>query len=114
MEKTERDVRNTKQKQTEFILTSLCPGSLTPPSFAKKVFSSLHSLRRFRKIFPSGVKAKLIQSLVLPLVDYCDVVYCGLSDGNSVRLQKVFNNCVRYIFNSKPADHITPLLKDLS
>lgn len=80
----------------------------------KKIFSILHYLNKLKYLLPVSVKAKLIQSLVIPVVDYCDVVFAGLSVKNSNRIQKVFNTCVRFIFNSKRRDHITPLLKQLS
>jgi hypothetical protein len=63
----------------------------------KKVFRILHPLKRLKYILPTTVKAGLVQSLVFPVVDYCDMVFAGLSNKNSNRLQKVFNNCARFI-----------------
>lgn len=37
----------------------------------KKVFYSLHTLSKFRNVFPIYLKKKLIESLILPIFDYC-------------------------------------------
>ena len=55
-----------------------------------------------------------MQSLILPIVDYCDVLYDSFSLTNSTRLQRVFNNCLRFIFNCNRRQHVTPMLKQLS
>lgn len=42
----------------------------------KRVYYSLHTLSRFRKVFPKELKKRLIiETLVLPLFDYCDEVH---------------------------------------
>ena len=79
----------------------------------KKVFYSLHSLNRMKNILPTEVKRILVQSLIMPILDYADVVYKSCSESHSKRLQYAHNSCVRFIFNLKKRDHITPVLKQI-
>ena len=79
----------------------------------KKTFFSLHSLQRFKNLFPPKVKQNLVQSLIMPIIDYGDVVYNNCSDSDARRLQYAQNCCVRFIFNLRRRDHITPFYKQL-
>ncbi|KAJ4444983.1 hypothetical protein ANN_06782 [Periplaneta americana] len=80
----------------------------------KKTFSILHSLKRLKNLFPSKLKQILIQTLVMPYFDYCDVLYSDLSVELSLRLQRVHNACVRFIFNSRRYDHVSEYFLQLS
>lgn len=80
----------------------------------KQVFFSLHSLNRFRNIFPIELKKKLIQNLVLPIYDYGDILYNACSETDKKRLQYSLNCCVRFIFRVKKSEHVTPLYKQLN
>lgn len=80
----------------------------------KKTFSILHSLKRLKNFFPSKLKQILIQTLVMPYFDYCDVLYSDLSVELSMRLQRVHNACVRFIFNSRRYDHVSEYFFQLS
>uniref|UniRef100_A0A8D8MH79 Uncharacterized protein n=1 Tax=Cacopsylla melanoneura TaxID=428564 RepID=A0A8D8MH79_9HEMI len=51
----------------------------------KRVCYSLHTLSRFRKVFPKELKKRLIEALVFPIFDYCDVVYSPNLKVNLIR-----------------------------
>jgi Reverse transcriptase (RNA-dependent DNA polymerase)/Endonuclease-reverse transcriptase len=83
-------------------------------SVCQKVFGALHSLNRFKYIFPQKLKEKLVESLVMPHFDYCDVVYNDVGPELSRKLQKAHNSCVRYTCNLKFMDHVSPSFTHLS
>ena len=79
----------------------------------KKAFAALHSLQRLKNILPSSIKSLLVQSLVLTQIDYCNGVYVNICNNEVRKLQRVENACVRFIFNLKRYDHVSPYFQDL-
>ena len=79
----------------------------------RKSFATLHSLTRLRKFLPVNVKKMLVESLILSRLEYGDVVYSDLTDALARRLQRIQNACVRFIYNLRYSDHITPYLERL-
>lgn len=82
-------------------------------SICQKVHFSLHSLSKLKHLAPLSVKKFLINSLIMPLFDYCDVVYSSCREIDAIRLQRAANYCIRFIFGAKRSDHISPLLGQL-
>ena len=80
----------------------------------KKVFSLIHSFRRLKNFLPFSMKKMLVQTLVMPHFDYCDILLTDLSVTSAQRLQRVHNVCIRFICNTRKFDHITPSLQLLS
>jgi len=79
-----------------------------------KVFSGIHSLKRFDNCFPFDVRVMLVKSLVFPHFDYCDIVINDMTVKLSEKLQRAQNYCLRYIFNIRRDEHITPFFRQLS
>lgn len=75
----------------------------------KVAYSRLKCLYKFRNILSTSVKLKLTESLIISVLDYCDVVYgpC-LSVADSNKIQVLQNMCMRYSAKVKRRDHITP------
>ena len=73
----------------------------------RKIFFVLHLLKRIKRFLPITVRKLLIESLVYPHFDYCDVVYNDLSAKLSSKLQIAQNTCIRYIFDLKKFDHVS-------
>ena len=63
---------------------------------------------------PFSMKKMLVQTLVMPHFDYCDILLPDLSVTSAQRLQRVHNMCVRFVCNIRRADHVTPSLEMLS
>ena len=84
--------------------------SFTPQvsAICQKVFLTLHHLYKFKANTPTETRLKLVKTLVMPLFDYCDFLYCDLDADNLYRLQKSQNSAVRYILDVKRREHITP------
>lgn len=79
----------------------------------KKVYQCLY---QFKKLYfkPSlEIKKLLISTLVLPYFDYAIVAYCDVNSTLITKLQRAQNACIRYIFNLRLDDHVTPYFKQL-
>lgn len=79
----------------------------------KKVYQSIYQFRRLSFQPTLQVKKLLVQSLIFPVFDYANVVYCDLNETLTNRLQRAQNACIRYIFNLKIDDHVTRYYKQL-
>jgi len=80
----------------------------------KRVFAGIHSLKRFSNCFPFDTKLMLVKTLVLPHFNYCDVVINDMTVELADRLQRAQNYCVRFLFNLRYTDHVTPSFNQLS
>lgn len=68
-----------------------------------------------KKFLPSKTKYRLCNSLILPLLDYGDVVYhSSITVGLANSIQKLQNTCMRFSFNIPFRNHITPYLNEQS
>ncbi|KAI5747281.1 hypothetical protein M8J77_013016 [Diaphorina citri] len=79
----------------------------------KKVFGALWSLRRLKKFLSQNTRKLLIKYYVLPLFEYCAPLLNGITQEESLRLQRAQNACVRFIFNVRKWEHITPYFNRL-
>jgi hypothetical protein len=73
----------------------------------RKFLYSMHNLKIYQKFLPLQIKTLLVQSLLLPLLDYADVVFLDLNQDLENCLERLQNIGIRYIFNLKKFDHIT-------
>jgi hypothetical protein len=74
---------------------------------SRKVFSSLHALRRLQNFLSPDIKKILVQSLLHPLFDYADICYLDMAVEVASRLERLQNMCIRYIFSLRKYDHIS-------
>jgi Reverse transcriptase (RNA-dependent DNA polymerase) len=79
-----------------------------------RVFRALHSLRRLKASLPRTIRKLLVQSLILPYLDYCDAIYTDITDDLSSRLDRALNACIRFIFDLRKDDHVTEYYRALS
>lgn len=79
----------------------------------KKVNKSLFGLRFIQPCTTQALRKRLVESLVLPHLDYCTVVYHDASLSLRTRLQRLANTSVRYIFGLRRNTHITPYRNQL-
>lgn len=85
----------------------------TVTTTCNRIFASIHSLKRFALFLPFNVKVMLVKTLVLPHFNYCDVVINDMTVELSDRLQRAQNYCIRFIFNLRRYDHVTPYFHQL-
>lgn len=77
-------------------------------STVKKVFASLAQIRRNIDVMPENIREKIVQSLILPILEYGLCVMTDISKENMSLLQKAQNSAVRFIFKARRDLHITP------
>ncbi|XP_057318961.1 uncharacterized protein LOC130663635 [Microplitis mediator] len=80
---------------------------------SNRAMSCLARLKINNKIFNTTMRRKLVVALVFPTFDYCSAVFSNISGVLQTRLQRKFNACIRFIFQLRRYDHITPYRKQL-
>jgi hypothetical protein len=80
----------------------------------KKVFSIIAQLRRNAYHLPRAVKKQVINSLVIPHIDYGSVIMCDMNVTYKIRMQRLQNSCIRYIFELPKDEHVTQYYNALS
>lgn len=67
----------------------------------------MRSLYRLKNLLPAHIKAMLVQSLIFPMIDYGDVCYYDLNADLLNKLDRLLNNCIRFVFNLRKYDHVS-------
>ena len=81
---------------------------------ARKVSQRIGLLRRCAKpVLPEEVLKMLCCSLIMPLVDYCDVAWSNSSVTLLDKLIKLHNRMARMILNAHPRTHIIDMFRAL-
>ncbi|XP_044585968.1 uncharacterized protein LOC123266005 [Cotesia glomerata] len=78
-----------------------------------KINLALHSLKVRKNIFSTDIRKLLVSSTILPLIDYCSIVLVDSTSENDLKLQRAINCSIRFIFNLKNDEHITPYRREL-
>ena len=79
----------------------------------KKINRVLYTLRFIRHCTSEALRTRLVQALIVPHLDYCSVVYLDANKQLKIRLQRLSNSGVRYIFGIRRDSSITPYRKGL-
>ena len=82
-------------------------------SIKKKVNRVLYSLRFIRHWTDERLRTRLVQALITPHLDHCNVVYLDASYALKTRIQRLSNSGLCYIFGVRKDAHITPYRKKL-
>ena len=77
----------------------------------KTVIAKLKSLFHLKNILNTQTKQYLVQTLIMPNIQYGCPVYANISKSLTAKLQKIQNCCIRYIYNIKRSDHVTPFYR---
>ncbi|KAK0157345.1 hypothetical protein PV328_011098 [Microctonus aethiopoides] len=77
-------------------------------NISSRVHATLHKLKYNKNSFSTELRTKLVYTLIFPLIDYCCVVYNDLTAELNAKLQRLVNCTIRYIFNLRRDEHITP------
>ena len=80
----------------------------------KKCISHLKMLGRTRKFVDQDTSLRLYKSLIVPMIDYGDVMYDCLSAKDTYKVQKVQNSVLRIILQTDKWAHITDMHKELN
>lgn len=76
-------------------------------------FFQLRRLRQIRRSVGEEVTKRLVTALILSRLDYCNAVLAGLPQSTLQPLQRVQNAAARLVSDTKPRDHISPVLAQL-
>lgn len=72
-----------------------------------KAYGKLKQVYRFKKFLSSEAKINVCECYVLSHFNYGDIIYQNMSDFLKRKIQKVQNNCFRFIFGRRKYDHIS-------
>lgn len=83
-------------------------------SIFQKAYTALKMLYSNRHILSRKLRKHLCESLVLSNFTYCDFVYgfCLDNESNN-RIQKVQNQCVRFVYGLRKYDHISHFYREI-
>ena len=76
----------------------------------KSIIFQLSKISHIRKYISVDVAKTLVTSLILSRLDYCNSLFCNMSNENIEKLQLLQNHAARLIFRVKKKEHVTPLL----
>ena len=79
-------------------------------SVYKSIIFQLSKISHIRKYISVEVAKTLVTSLILSRLDYCNSLFCNMSNENIEKMQLLQNHAARLIFRVKKKDHVTPLL----
>ena len=79
----------------------------------KKVNRALFGLKFIRSCTTLTLRKRLVESFVIPHLDYCSVAYLDASSTLRTRLQRLANAGVRFIFGVSRDTRITPYRRQL-
>ncbi|XP_057333966.1 uncharacterized protein LOC130673076 [Microplitis mediator] len=79
----------------------------------RKVNFALHSLKVRKNIYTTEIRKLLVTATILPLIDYCSIVLIDSTSENNLKLQRAVNSSIKFIFNLKKYDHISPYRQEL-
>lgn len=74
---------------------------------SRKIFGSMHAMKRMQNFLPFSAKITLVNSILLPIIDYADVCYCDATEEQLNKLERLLNVCIRYVFGLRKYDHIS-------
>ena len=70
-------------------------------------------MRFIKSCTSQSLRRRLVESFVIPHLDYCTVVYADASFLLRAQLQRLANSGIRYIFGVRRNERITPFRKKL-
>ena len=77
----------------------------------KTCYFNLKQLQSIRRCLDKDTKLMLVTTSILSRLDYCNILLTNVSVTLIKRLQKVLNASIRFIFNLKMSQSVTPYLK---
>lgn len=79
----------------------------------KNIRTKLYQLKLSKSLLPKDLKIRLIVSLIFPHLDYCCAAFTDITDQLNVQLYRALNACIRFAFNVRWDEHLTPFYGEL-
>ena len=80
-------------------------------SKCREAYFKLRNIGRLRPYLDTSLRTTLVRNLILSKLDYCNAILAIVPDYLIKKMQKVLNASVRFIFNVRKHEHITPYLR---
>ena len=100
--------------ETSKLLGVMLGTSLNFTEFTNKKIQTcnfhLRNLKAVKNSMPQSTRILLVTSSICSTLDYCNSLLISSPKYLTDRLQKILNNAVRYIFDVRKRDHISPYL----
>ena len=80
----------------------------------KKVDRAFFGPKLIRPCTTLTLRKRLVETLVMPYLDYCAVTYLDVSLELRIRLQRLANADLRFIFEVRRDTHVSPLRAQMS
>ena len=80
----------------------------------RKSAGSIGVISRLKYIVPQRILKTLYQTLVVPRISYCSIVWSGTYESNLFPLIVLQKNVIRHISHAAPREHTNPLFKNLN
>lgn len=74
---------------------------------SKKMYYTFHSLNLLKNFLPIKTKITLVQTLILPILDYADTCFLDATEVLLNKLERLLNSCIRFIFGLRKYDHVS-------
>lgn len=59
------------------------------------------------------LRSRLVSSLIFPLFDYCAALYTDLTGQQRLKLRRLMNACVRFVYGLRKDEHVSHLYRSL-
>ena len=82
-------------------------------SVSSKVHNALFKLRQRAWLIPRDVKKLLVQTLVISHLDYACLVYDSMPGYLKLKVERLMNSDIRYIYKLQRDTHMTPYRSEL-
>lgn len=77
----------------------------------RKVWAVLYQLKMCSHLLPQTLRSRLITTLAFPHIDYCSAVFTDITSELDLKLYRVTNACLRFVYGVRRDQHITPYYK---
>jgi hypothetical protein len=75
----------------------------------QRIYSVLRSDKPHGRYTPFEVRKKVVVSLVMPHINYGNVVFSPVDSASQRRLNVAFNSCLRYVHDIPRGEHVSHL-----
>lgn len=82
-------------------------------SILNRVYKTLYQLKANGQALTHSLRRLLVSALIFPIFDYCSLLLLDITVVEYIRLQRALNACVRFVFNVRKCEHITPYYEQL-
>jgi hypothetical protein len=80
---------------------------------SSRVNGILWRLKAFSNSLSLDLRSRLVSTLVFPVFDYCAALFTDLTGQQKLKLRRLMNACIRFIFGLRKDEHISHFYDEL-